>query len=162
MNKLVVKAKVIFDPIDKTKKHERQSSWKKIVLFQIGGDLSDYYAWFIKKRFNLTLNKPLRGAHMTVVNDKNNDIKKLSEWDKIKKEYNGMTVDIVLDLDRVRTDGKHWWICGESNESVALRRMLGLSDRPYFGYHITIGHANDKNISHSEYIHTLIKKDLIK
>jgi hypothetical protein len=161
-NKIIIQGKILFDPEDKTKKHAKQASWKKVVMFEIGGDLSELHGWFIKKRFNLSLNRPLRKAHMTVVNDKIDTIKNIKQWETIKEQYNGKTVDIEMDLDRIRTDGKHWWICAESNEAVMTRRMLGLSDRPYFGYHITIGHANEKNIEHSRYLHRLIKKGYIK
>lgn len=162
MNKIIIPAKIVFDPVDKTKKHVKQSTWKKVVMFEIGGDLSEYQGWFIKKRFNLDLNRPLRKAHMTVVNDKISDIKNLSNWEKIKKDLNGREVEIEVDFNRIRTDGKHWWVCGESNEAVMTRRTLGLSDRPYYGYHITIGHANEKNIEHSRYLHRLIKNGYIK
>ena len=40
----------------------------------IDGDVSEYYAWFVKKRYNLTLNKPLRGAHVSFINDSMRDL----------------------------------------------------------------------------------------
>ena len=66
-----IKGILEFDPINVTKKHDNQSSWKKvaIVRFENDDDTWSYYAWFLKKRFNLNLNKPLRGTHLTIIND---------------------------------------------------------------------------------------------
>ena len=33
-----------------------------------------------------------------------------------------------------------------------IRSAMGLTPDPYFGLHLTIGHANERNIEHSEYI----------
>ena len=47
------KAKIVFDPIDKTKKHKDQSSWKNVAICKTYDDIDLYYSWFIFKRFNL-------------------------------------------------------------------------------------------------------------
>jgi len=54
--------KIEFDPVNVTKKHDKQSSWKKVAMvrFQNNDDTYAYYSWFLKKRFNLVLNKPIR------------------------------------------------------------------------------------------------------
>ena len=64
---------IVFDPIDRTAKHKKQSGWKKVAMVvidgeiakdkRIEGDTSEYYAWFLKKRYNIMLNSPLRGTH---------------------------------------------------------------------------------------------------
>jgi hypothetical protein len=64
-----LKGKIQFDPVNVTRKHSRQSSWKKTAMIKIDDDTWSYYAWFIEKRFNLKLNKPLRGTHITIIND---------------------------------------------------------------------------------------------
>jgi hypothetical protein len=38
-----------------------------------------------------------------------------------------------------------------------IRSELGLG-KPYFGMHLTIGYANEKNLEHSKYIHGLVTK----
>ena len=161
-----------FEPEDRTKKHSNQSSWKKIAMVFFDGDVAEYYAWFIKKRYNLTLNKPLRGAHISFINDSMKDLSQngvLSEeeietkWEEVKKKWDGKKIDIVLDLDP-RTNSEHWWlnIPHEEREQLqSIRDELGLG-RPYFGMHMSIGYANEKNIHHSSYIHDLIKKGFIK
>ena len=154
-NKITIPGRVQFDPPDMTNKHKRQASWKKMILFNIDGELCEYYAWFIKKRYNLTLNPPLRRAHFTVVNDASREIS--GDWEAVKKMYDGLPVEITYDLDKIRTDSKHWWIDCTSNEAIAIRSALGLG-KPHWRFHITIGHANEKNIQHSNYIHSLVKR----
>ena len=64
-----IKGKIVFDPINVTKKHNDQSTWKKVAIVKFDCDIYAYYSWFLQKRFNLFLNKPLRGTHLTFIND---------------------------------------------------------------------------------------------
>ena len=136
------------------------------------GDITEYYAWFINKRYNLVLNKPLRGAHISFINDSFKDMSLngqrtieavKTDWNRVKQKWDNQKVEITLDLSP-RTDGKHWWlnIPQEDREGLhGIRAELGLS-RPFFGLHMTIGYANEKWLSHSCYIHSCIKSGLIK
>lgn len=165
---MIVKGKIIFDPDNITRKHKDQSSWKLMALLMIPGDICDYYKWFIQKRYNIELNKPLRGAHISFINDSIDDMAKnlgvtqkeaLINWNNVKSKWHKKTIEIEVDTD-VRTDGKHWWLQIPENarkDLHAIRAELGLK-RPYFGLHLTCGHANEKNIDHSMYIHNLIVK----
>lgn len=169
MNTIKLKGRILFDPINKTKKHELQSSWKIIAMIMITGEVSEYYAWFIKKRFNLTLNKPLRGAHISFINDKVTNIsgstheEKIAMWESLKKKYNGKEIEVVLNVD-VRTNGKHWWLNIPEEDRVeihSIRNEIGLG-RPNFGLHMSLGYASERQLEHSNYIHGLIEKKLIK
>jgi hypothetical protein len=168
INQVELIGKIVFDPKDKTKKHKSQASWKKVAMVVFEPDLrskldgiTGYYAWFIKKRYNLILNPPLRGAHVTFINDREADMN--GKWEKVKSKWNGKEIKLTISLEP-RTDDKHWWVivpheCREQLHDI--RAELGLG-RPYFGLHMTIGLANEKNIDHSKYIHGLIKKGYIK
>jgi hypothetical protein len=149
-----ITGKILFDPKDRTKKHKFQSEWKKMVLVEFSGDLCDYYSWFIKKRYNLELNRPLRGAHISFINDSVRDMGvNADKWEDIKKKYNGTEVTLTLDPD-VRGDGKHWWLVVEHESRkplLEIREKLGLG-KPYWGMHLTVGYANERNIEHSRYI----------
>lgn len=169
MNTVKLKGKIVFDPIDKTKKHILQSSWKIIAMIMFEGDVSEYYAWFIKRRFDINLNKPLRGAHISFINDKVSDIagntqeERAEKWEVLKKKWNKKEVEISLNLDS-RTNGKHWWLVVPEEERDLLhliRSEIGLG-RPHFGLHMSLGYANERNIAHSEYIHESIKVGFIK
>ena len=162
---------IIFDLEDKTKKHKAQSSWKKTAFIMIDSDICEYYSWFIQKRFNLFLNKPLRNAHVSFINDSMRDlslngvrnVEEIEEvWNSVQSKWNGKEIKIVLDLD-VRTNGEHWWLPVHyeyRDEIQTIRDELGLS-KPYFGLHLSIGYSNSKNIEHNQYIHNLIKNGFI-
>lgn len=171
-DRITVTGIIGFEPENKTNKHNNQASWKKIAMVFIDGNISDYYAWFVKKRYNLILNKPLRGAHISFINDSmkdltQNGVKSVEEvealWEAVKKKWDGKEIPIVLDLSP-KTNDEHWWLNIPHDERgllQSIREELGLG-RPFFGMHMSIGYANEKNIHHSKYIHDLIKKGLIK
>ncbi len=146
---------ILFDPDNVTNKQERQSEWKKVAMVllepNLGRDekgITEYYAWFIKKRFNMPLHKPLRDAHVTFINDKESETN--GKWEEVKKKWNGKKVEVVLNVDpflgiKNRMGDYHtWWLTVpyENREELhSIRRELGLRDRPYFGLHMTIGTA---------------------
>jgi len=156
-----ITGKILFDPKDKTKKHTKQSYWKRTSMIMFNCDVDNYYAWFIQKRYNLVLNQPLRGAHISFINDRFTGDE--DTWNSIKNKWDGKLLTITLD-ENVKSDGKYWWldVTEESRSSLHLiRTELGLTERPYFGLHLSIGYANEKNIAHSNYIHRGIKNGLI-
>ena len=171
-DKLTITGRIGFEPVDISKKHESQAPWKRVAMVFIDGDIAEYYAWYIKKRYSLELVKPLRGAHVSFINDSNRDLslnntrtpQQISElWNRVKNKWDGKEIPIMLDLTP-RTDGKHWWlnIPPEYRDRLqGIRSELGLK-KPFFGLHMSIGYANQRNLAHSEYIHTLIKSGLIK
>jgi len=161
--------KIQFEPENITKKHLLQAEWKRTAFILLGGDLCEYYAWFLKKRFNLSLIKPLRDAHISFINDHYLRDSSLPEdekelmWERIKSEFDGKTIDVVLNLN-VHTNGKHWWLNVDHafrDEIHSIRSELGLG-RPHSGLHMSIGLVNDSNRDHSNYIHELHKKGIIK
>ena len=159
--------KIEFEPQHITNKHLAQGAWKRTALVLFDGDVTEYYAWFIKKRFGISLNRPARGGHISFINDRLDDIEgktyeqKNSIWKETKKIWDNAEVDICLDPD-VRTNGQHWWFnVPEVDRKVLqyVRKKLGLG-RPYFGMHMTLGVANSKNIDLSHQIHGYIKDGL--
>jgi hypothetical protein len=177
------KGKIVFDPKDKTNKHKLQSSWKRIAMVTIYGDVSEYYAWFLKKRYNIILNEPLRGAHISFINDSLRDInggrgseeKRNKLWNQLKKKYHNTKITITLSTD-VRTDGNHWWLVVPEEDRTILhdiRNEIGL-ERPFYGLHMSIGYAVNgrmddnfegngiragrMNLDQSMYIYKLINK----
>jgi len=164
-----IQGTIVFDPVDKTEKQKQQSIWKKVAMVMLEGELCEYYSWFVKKRYNLELNKPMRNAHVTFINDsykdmgKGTEVQKEAKWQEVKKKWNGKKVDVYLDLG-LKTDGEHWWLRVTPEQRTTfdeIRSEVDL-DRPYWGMHMTIGYANNKNIQHSQYIHDMIKKGYIK
>lgn len=188
-NEIKLVGTIKFDPPDKTQKHLEQSSWKKIamIIFEetenSKGGICDYYSWFINKRFNIKLLRPLRGAHITFINDREGDIK--GDWEKVKKKWDSKKIEVILNVEP-RTDSAetkknkithNWWLNvshEHRNEIQSIRNELRLG-LPFFGLHMTIGRAEnfkkiskdnslkakEMNIKQSIYIHSLIKKGYI-
>ena len=160
INNISVTGVLEFDPPNTTKKHLDQSTWKKVAIIQMDGDVDDYYRWFMMKQYGLKLCTPIRGPHITIINDSVNDlsinlpIDKIEDaWDIVKNRWNGNKLTTSLDVD-IRSDGKHWWLkvpTNDRNEIHAIRQELGL-DRPFFGLHMTIGYANDRDLPRSKFI----------
>jgi hypothetical protein len=184
-NVIKIKGTIYFDPPDRTKKHERQGKWKKIAMIKFDGDLCEYYAWFLKKRYNITLHKPQRGAHITFINDRKSDMN--GKWEEVKKKWNNKEIEVTINLDP-RTDSAeskgrttyNWWLNipeEQRDEIHKIREELGL-ERPFFGLHMTIGRAvnfipegkfqdgaaraKEMNVEQSIYIHDLILKGHIR
>ena len=143
--------KIEFDPINVTRKHDTQSTWKKvaIVKFDINDDTYAYYSWFLKKRFNLNLNKPLRGTHLTIINDIVDD-----DFYKMGRElFHEKEIKIQYDPSIIRSNKKgHWWLKANCDDAHNIRSVMGLDPNPYFGLHITIGLATHLQLEHSRYI----------
>lgn len=167
-NIVTYKGVIHFDPKDKTNKHVEQSAWKKMALILIPGEVCEYYSWFLYKRYGIILNKPLRGAHISFINDSIRDIKSGSGvkeheveplWNCLKERWDGKEIDIVLDLNP-KSDASHWWFNIPEDDRKQLhdiRSAIGL-DRPHWGLHMSIGYANDLNREHSEYIRSICTK----
>lgn len=149
------KAKGILDftPQDVTKKHRLQSSWKCTAIIKTDCDISNYYSWLLKTRFNLTLNPPLRGSHITFINDRMDK----SIFMDASKIFNGKEINFSYNPSNIRSSGLHWWINIESPEAEDVRSAIGLDRNPYFGLHLSLGYANEKNLAHSEYILRICK-----
>lgn len=151
MNKITLKGKLRFDPANVTKKHNNQASWKRSAMVLLNDNTAEYYAWFIKKRFNLKLNQPLRGTHFTVISDRMDKVM----WDEAKKIFNNKEIEFTFNPELIRTNAEHWWLAHvESQDAMNIRTAMGLGD-PYFGFHITIGYVPKDNFvryEHSKYI----------
>lgn len=147
--------RIHFDPKDLTRKHKEQRSWKRVVLCETDCDVEGYYAWFLQKRFNLKLNAPMRGAHITIVNDKVPDIQL---FDQMREIFHNKELIFKFDPAEIRTNVRHWWIRVHCDDVANIRTVLGLDAKPHFGLHMTIGMVNDKNLFHSQYIHDTIMR----
>lgn len=152
-----LKGKIEFDPINVTKKHHNQSTWKKVALVKFDCDISQYYAWFVEKRFNfaqndrtgLLLNKPLRGTHITIINDRVDS----EVYTQAREIFHGKEITLFYDPTYIRANEKgHWWIKVYSDDARNIRTVMGLTPDPYFGLHLTLGRATDLRLEQSNYI----------
>lgn len=153
-----LRGRIVFDPEVVTKKHDRQSTWKKVAVVQF--DQDEYHSmwrWFMKSRFNLSLNQPLRGSHVTFINDRFSD---QQLWDRIKEQYDGQSCCVRIS-NVLRSNGEHWWlkIFDVPEQFKEIRSLLGIGDYIY-PYHYTIGLANHRNKNHSEYIRKILENGI--
>ena len=137
-----------FEPEDKTKKHIHQAAWKRVAIIQTNDDLCEYYAWFVKQRFGLKLNRPLRGSHITIINDAERE---LPNYQEAVDKFNGQTIDFFLDVE-TSTNGNHWWLNAQCEAAEEIREACGASRKPYFPFHLTIGFPSPLTLEHSLYI----------
>lgn len=144
-----ISGKIEFDPINVTKKHNRQSSWKKTAMVKFDCDTWEYYAWFLQKRFNLKLNKPLRGTHITIINDMvDSEI-----YTQAREIFHGQELIFKYDPTHIRANDKgHWWLKVYCDDVRNIRTAMGLTPDPYFGLHMTIGLATHLQLEQSNYI----------
>lgn len=149
-----VKGRLNFSVADVTRKHKNQSVWKRTAIIQTNCDLDKYYSWILKKRFSLDLNKNLRGSHVTIISDRMDG----GIFDGAKSIFHGKEISFFFDPKNIKSNGRHWWIDVSCPDAENIRQSVGLSRTPYFGFHLTIGHANEINIPHSEYILNQIKR----
>lgn len=150
-----IRGKLKFDPIPLTEKQKDQGSWKKTAIIQFDCDLAEYYSWFISRRYNIKLLIPQRGTHMTIINDREANT---SEWNRIKKLFNGKSIDIYYNVDP-RGTSDYWWLKCNSPAADEIRTLLDLGD-PFYSYHITIGTLKNSaqiNQDHNKYILDSIK-----
>ena len=160
-----VKAILEFDPINVSKKHHQQSSWKKVAMarFPEEDEIYRYYKWLLEQRIGLRipdvnpfewkgrLNNPLRGTHVTVINDIVDD----EIYLQAKELFHEKEITIKYDPTLIRCNkkgDKMWWhIKVYSDDITNIRTAMGLG-APFHSFHITIGLVNPKFIEHTDYI----------
>lgn len=153
---------LIFDPDNVTKKHERQSSWKRsAIVFIKDDDITEYYAWFIRKRYNLDLSTPLRKTHFTIINDRIQDKLLLRNYNMVKKRFNGKKIELEYNPESIKFGRNHIWLDVKCKMGEQIRVEVGLNSKPYFDFHITIGRPHEKQMSHYEIIKDLISGNFL-
>lgn len=145
-------AKIVFELPHVSKKHVEQGAWKTVAAALIDGDITQYYSWFIYKRFGLKLIQPLRRGHVTFLSDASDQIKHL---DIVKEKWHNQIIEIQIDLSP-RTDKKYFYLRAFSNQLNEIRTSLGLG-KPFYDFHVTLGYTFDTNLS--SYILEVLKNE---
>lgn len=144
-NIIIGKGILKFDPVNKTKKHDNQSAWKKIAMVMINDDTHKYYQWLIEREYKFIQGKeantnwmgsPLRGPHVTIINERIDDI---SIWNDLVEKYDNTELYFFYNIENgLRNNGKHIYYKIDCPVADQIRQYGNLGD-PYFGYHLTIG-----------------------
>lgn len=153
MNQEIIgRGKIIFDPKDVTKKHQKQSGWKKTAMIIVNDDTAAYYKWLIERRFFLSqgvlgktewINTPLRGTHVTIINDR---FKNEEAWEALKKKWHGTEIEFTFNWDDLRFGNKHWIFKVRCPMGQAIRDEIELG-YPYFSFHLTIGMITEESMT---------------
>lgn len=145
--------------------------------------MCDYYAWFIKKRYGITLNSPLRGPHISFINDHVRDLnggfyhpeksgsdkERHHMWEQLKKKYHNTNINVTISSE-IQTNGEHWWLSipyEHRKDLHNIRSQIGLpmpnlgknpdgSIKP-LGIHLTIGYAVNGRINDEDFIDGVMK-----
>lgn len=130
-----------------TKKHSNQSTWKRTAMIKTDCDIERYYAWFLEKRFNLKLNKTIRGSHISIINDRmDRDI-----FQQAAEVFNGKEITFYYDTEP-RGSSSHWWLSVYCPDAFNIRESIGIDRHPFYSLHLTIGRIDEKYREHNEYI----------
>ncbi len=122
-----------------------------LIGFIEAGELTEYYAWFIRKRTGIILQKPAWGAHISIIRGEEPINKDL--WGK----YEGQVVSLECDPN-IRTNGQHWWFRVDSEPIRDIREELGLLRRHPIGLHVTLGRPVPRCESCSEFFSRYFQK----
>ena len=138
-----IHGKITYDPKVAIGKNDTMfKPWWMIISFDC--DVSDFYAWLIKKKTGLKLQSSAWGPHISVI--RGEEPTDISLWGK----RNGDLVEVTIDPD-VRTNSRHWWLRVHCEDAKQIRESLGLPKDGSFGLHLTIGSTNQKDLDVSEY-----------
>ena len=147
-NYIMSKGIMTFDPVNRTKKQNKQGSWKRTAMIIVNDDTYQYYQWLIERRYPFIqgvlgeskwLNPPLRGTHVTIINDMVGRDFSEEGYNRVKEKYDGQEVYFFFDpVEGIRNNGEHIYFKVECPMGMEIRKEAGLGD-PYFGLHITIG-----------------------
>lgn len=128
MKDFKTKGKIIYDPVA----GNANNPWWVIV--ECPKDIIDYYHHWILKELGLKINKPLFGAHISVIRGEEPPSELQSLW----RKHHEQEVEFTYTHD-VHSEGTYYWLDVECAELSELRNELGLDPHVQFGFHLTIG-----------------------
>jgi hypothetical protein len=135
------------DSLEQYKNTSRFSTTGKIIYSDSGWvvlhahhSIQDFYHAFLEWNLKIHFNKPMHGCHITVVSGKYEQCQTHPLWMKHHKE--------VIDFEygrELKTADTSWWLEVYSPKLTEIRNELGLTDTPFWPFHITV--ANRKNLT---------------
>tara|TARA_B100000609_G_scaffold199317_1_gene202040 strand:+ start:20082 stop:20495 length:414 start_codon:yes stop_codon:yes gene_type:complete len=103
------------------------------LILRCDDEVVRYYLWWIEKTEGIKLQRPLFGAHISVMRGEEAQ-QNATLW----KEQQDTTCDFRYS-HIVETQDGFWWLPVESRMLREIRAFYGLSPLPDFGFHLTIG-----------------------
>lgn len=139
MEKIELKGVIRYDP-----ERENLKKGKSCCIVEIDSGITDYYRYFVNKKYGIELIKPAWGSHISIIQGEEAEI---SKNNKYWKKYEGKEIKIYYypyprysgDTDNKygSNAGRFWFLSVESYFFNELRNELSLSNikTP----HLTIG-----------------------
>jgi len=156
MNLLKHPGKIIFDP--QPIKDSTNSMFKPFwIIVTIDDDLREYYSWFLKRRYRITVQRPAWGAHISVVRG---EITTQENWEYWKNIYNNKNIEFEHELIP-KTNGGHWWLKINCEELFELRTNMEYKKDPHWSFHLTLGMSVPQHQERTLYIMRLYEKGLL-
>jgi len=120
--------KIVYDP---TAGKAKNPWW---IIVECPKDILDYYHYWISRKSKLPINKPLFGAHVSVVRGEEPPLEHQNLWRKYHEKE--VTFHYSHQVDQ---NDEYWWVNVECPFLNELREELGLNPHVEFGFHLTIG-----------------------
>jgi hypothetical protein len=99
----------------------------------------DYYHWWYKKKKGVKLAKPKHGSHISIVRGLEDGIEK-GWWYRNADDQDSTKQTIEFHYsNNIAENNTHVWLPIWGEQLVQVRKDLGLSERPRFDYHLTLG-----------------------
>jgi hypothetical protein len=108
------------------------TSW--VVAYSDTGIL-DYYRWWYTSRYGTIIHPPKHGSHISIVRGEEDGI---FEGDWHRNIDSGIEIEFNYS-NEIQSNNTHVWLPVWGDEVVKLRTDLGLSEKPKFDYHLTLG-----------------------
>lgn len=107
----------------------------------IEDDIVRYYQWFMKKRYHggLRLHLPKVGPHVSVVRGDDIDPIDPEMRELYWRKYDGLEIDFTYDPQTIGFNGEYFWFDVFCPFLAEVRAEMGLTPKPRYDYHLTIG-----------------------
>lgn len=106
------------------------------IVLKADDEIARYYRYWVKKTYYTQLNTPYNGAHVTVLAGKYTEPANKEFWGHHENEKIEFSYDSSVQI----TD-HYYWLPVQCQRLIEIRRELGLSDQPYWPYHLSIGNS---------------------
>jgi hypothetical protein len=111
-------------------------SFDRGIILKVDNGITDYYSWWLWRKYGIRVSKPAWGTHVTVVSDRDR-VRDIAAFEQLKKELDSTYVKLHYNVNIE----KHWhfWVLPViPNHAISkIRNELGL--RNDYPFHITIG-----------------------
>ena len=130
MQKLQSTGTLIFDP--KTQQTKHYEDWW--LILRCDESIAQYYRYWVKRSLGIPLQRSLWGSHISIIRGelpcKNKDLWKTDHKTQVVFAYSP---------ELLRNNNTHWWLDVNLEPLAKYRRLFGLSEKPAFSFHLTIG-----------------------